>query len=198
MKKTTLILLSTLFSTLLSAQVFNEGDIFVSLGYGTPNLGKSVLNLYDDEDGFDAKGFGPLHAKFEYGITEKIGIGLSVNHVNFSGEWTEASLDGNGNSVNYNYKFSRNATAANLRVNWHFSNSDVVDAYWGFGIGYNRGVSKWTTNEPNFDDGSIGDLIPLGFETTLGIRAMFTDNIGVYGEVGLAKSLIQGGLVVKI
>ena len=34
----------------------------------------------------------------------------------------------------------------------------------------------------------------MGFETTIGARYYFTDNIGLYAETGLAKAVIQAGL----
>jgi len=39
--------------------------------------------------------------------------------------------------------------------------------------------------------------MPFGFEFTLGARYFFSNNIGVYAEVGAAKSVMQGGLVAK-
>ena len=40
--------------------------------------------------------------------------------------------------------------------------------------------------------------IPLGFEATIGLRVFLNKNIGLYSEVGISKSLIQGGLSFKL
>jgi hypothetical protein len=40
-------------------------------------------------------------------------------------------------------------------------------------------------------------MMPLGFESTLGARYMFTPNIGLYSEVGIAKAAFQFGLNAK-
>ncbi|MBL0138904.1 MAG: hypothetical protein IPP86_10295 [Bacteroidetes bacterium] len=40
-------------------------------------------------------------------------------------------------------------------------------------------------------DLSIFNPIPLGFETTVGARYYFTDNIGTYVEAGLVKVLFR-------
>ena len=39
------------------------------------------------------------------------------------------------------------------------------------------------------------NVIPLGFESTIGLRYLFTDNIGAYMELGWSKSLMQFGVV---
>jgi hypothetical protein len=40
-------------------------------------------------------------------------------------------------------------------------------------------------------------LNPIAFELTYGGRYYFTDNIGVYGEIGIARSYLQLGLCAK-
>lgn len=181
-------------ASVVNAQTFEEGNKIISIGYGTPNLGKSILKTYETNEEYKVKGLGPLHAKFEYGITDKIGIGLSINHVNYSATWVET----NSSNQSYDYKFARNSTAFNARLNFHFGESNVIDPYFGFGLGYKTTSNKWTTNDPTFENVSLGGLFPLGFETTFGIRAYFTPNIGAFAEVGVAKSVIQGGLCFKI
>ncbi|MEK6616065.1 MAG: hypothetical protein AABZ32_08145 [Bacteroidota bacterium] len=45
-------------------------------------------------------------------------------------------------------------------------------------------------------DESIPGFSPFGFEMTIGVRYYFVDGFGVYTEMGIAKSIIQAGLVV--
>jgi hypothetical protein len=176
------------------AQAFQQEDVILSLGYGMPNLTKSVFKAAFEGENVKVSGFGPLHAKVEYGISDKIGIGLSINHVstNVDAQYLD-DIDNKNYFANYNY----NSTKFNLRTNFHFSNSDKLDAYWGFGVGYGIGSVGVSTNDPDLDEVDI-DAGGLGFETTLGLRYFVTKDIGIYTEVGFAKSIIQFGLNYKL
>lgn len=181
-----------------NAQAFDMGNKVFSLGYGFPNLNKSLFKIYDTETNFKVTGYGPLHAKFEYGISEKIGLGLSINHVTSSMSYQDSLLDQNLNYKLYDYKLKWSSTKFNARVNIHFANSDVLDAYWGIGFGYGISSTKWTTNDPDFGNSSFKNPLAIGFESTLGARYYITDNIGAYCEVGFAKSITQFGVVFKL
>ena len=65
-------------------------------------------------------------------------------------------------------------------------------------VGYRSGTWKFESTDPNgTNDLNISNSFPLGFETTIGARYYFTDNIGLYAETGLAKAVIQAGLSFK-
>jgi len=88
--------------------------------------------------------------------------------------------------------------SALARMNIHFGSSDKLDVYWGFGIGYRTNNFKYYTTDP--DDETVlawKALLPIGFETTMGVRYYLTDNIGIYAEAGLGKSVAQAGLAIK-
>lgn len=59
------------------------------------------------------------------------------------------------------------------------------------------GIGNWKLEGGN-DTEERKAFIPLGFEATVGARYMFTPNIGLFSEVGLAKGIIQAGLNIKI
>ncbi|MCH8330657.1 MAG: hypothetical protein IH946_04640 [Bacteroidetes bacterium] len=106
--------------------------------YYSPNLGKSLLKVFDDEAGYEVTGFGPIHAKFEYGLSDKIGFGLVINYVTFGAEWTHQDLF---SSIVYDDKTTFSSIAFNFRMNIHFATTEKLDAYWGVGAGYRTG--KW-------------------------------------------------------
>lgn len=193
--KFSLLSLVLMIGTTTFSQAFKTGNTIISVGYGVPNLNKSIFKVFNNEQNFKVTGYGPIHAKVEYGVSDRIGFGLSVNHVGAGISYTDVS---NNNNYNYNLKWS--STKINARMNIHFSKSEKLDAYWGFGLGYGFGQSKWTSTDPNADFGSQGlrNIFPFGFETTLGARYYLTPKLGLYAEVGPAKSLIQGGLCFKI
>lgn len=185
---------------------FGEGASVVSAGYGFPNLGKSVLKAFESEANYKVGGIGPMHLKYEYGLSDKVGIGLSLNYVSFSATWTESytesQYDSNGNyigeqTVTYDYKTAVSSISALVRMNVHFATTDKLDPYWGIGVGYRTYSWKFTSTDPYWVDSGLKSAIPVGFESTVGMRYYFTDNIGAYLEFGAAKSLMQGGIAAK-
>jgi opacity protein-like surface antigen len=189
--KKTLIILALILATVankIQAQAFSKGAVIVSAGYGFPNLQKTLFNLYNIYTGYTVKGFGPAHAKIEYGVNDYIGIGLAINYVNSSVSFTDQ----------YNYKLAYNNFKVNLRTNVHYGTAEKIDFYSGLGVGYGNSSFNWTTNDPDgVPSESVIIPINIGFEATTGARYFFTDNIGMYAEIGLAKSIIQIGASFK-
>jgi opacity protein-like surface antigen len=149
-----------------------------------------LADAFNDYSDIRTSGIGPLHGKIEYGVSEKVGVGLSVNFVS-------STFKFNDNAAAYNYSTNRTSVKFNFRVNYHFSPSEKFDPYVGVGFGY--GDSRWKTesNDPdyNFD---YSNPIPIGFETTLGARLFVTPRIGFYAEAGVAKSFVQFGLCFNV
>ena len=176
------------------AQNMEQGAAIFSGGYGFMNLSKGVFNAVvdglNDSAGADisSRALGPLYLKGEYGVSENFSIGLNFAYIGMSATWDES---------NYNYKVSRNNMSFLLRFNKYWYNSNNFDIYSGLGIGYRTGGWKFTSDDPLFGD-TPGAAIPLGFETTIGFRGYFTENIAAYGELGLSKGLVQVGVSYKL
>jgi opacity protein-like surface antigen len=181
------------------ASAFGQGKSIVSIGYGFPNLGKSFFKTYESYSDYKVTGFGPMHIKYEYGVSDKIGLGLSVNIVTFKVAWTETPWSSADSTASYEHRIKSSAYSALARMNLHFATQAKIDPYWGFGLGYSGRKYTYETDDPNYPDDtfSLTNLIPLGFESTIGCRFYFTDNIGAYIEAGFSKSIVQGGLVAK-
>lgn len=172
----------------------DEGNMVLSLGYGAPNLSKSLFSIYESYTDFTMKSMGPLHLKFEYFLSDRFGVGLVANYVSSYVSWIYD--DGMGGKWNESYDYS--SLAFNVRFNWHFYNQNGFDFYAGSGVGYKITNYKFKSDDP-LGTGSLSlGGFPLGFEVTAGGRYFITDMIGVYAEVGAAKSVIQGGVVVKL
>src|SRR3990172_9586622 len=76
------------------------------------------------------------------------------------------------------------------RLNVHFATTEKLDAYWGAGAGYKLTNWKWHSDYINSVEGSLSNPIPVGFETTVGLRYYVVDPVALYMEMGIAKSLI--------
>ena len=190
-KKTNPNSLSPMHST--GSYVVDEGNMIFSLGYGSPNIALTIMRGFAPA-GVQSKGAGPLHFKFEYMLSDRFGAGIVVNQVSSSASWTSDSLGGP-----YNYEASYNSIAFNIRFNWHYFNTNKVDLYAGGGVGYKKNNWSFGGNDQAWiDRQSITQILPLGLEFTAGVRYFFTDFIGAYVEVGVAKSIIQGGIAIKL
>lgn len=178
-----------------SAGAFEQGVKVVSLGYGTPNLTKAIFSIYNMMENYENTGIGPLHVKFEYGLSDKIGLGVSSNFVQSKVRWTEMDFFGSG--TNYSEGFDYMALDINIRANWHFYTTDKFDSYLGIGVGYNQIAWSYYTDYENATPLSLSVAAPIGYESTVGMRYFFTDNIGAFLELGYAKSLVQAGVSIK-
>ncbi len=212
MKKTLTLFLCLLTAMFMggktsSAQAFEEEKSVVSLGYGFGTLASALAANFKSEDGYKFTNFGPMYAKWEYGIGESIGVGINIAYVAYTFEYNTTNqaitgYDAFGNPTysnsTYNYKDEFNSVSALLRINWHFGDNDKLDPYYGIGIGYRTGNWSFTSNDPSGTQSvDLVNPIPLGFETTFGLRFLFSENFGAYLEAGAAKSVMQVGFCGK-
>lgn len=168
---------------------FKQGKFVMTAGYGFPNLWKAVLVAVVNDSALNVKviGTGPIHFRAEYAVSDGVGFGVSVNYVSAGVSYTE---------LPYEYKFTRSSLSILARLNFHFGTSENLDPYFGIGAGYKQATFKFSSNDPNYTGESFPGFSPFGFETTIGVRYYFTPGFGIYTELGIAKSVIQGGLSV--
>lgn len=178
---------------------FGEGKFVMSLGYGWPNLGtsllKAIVDATDNTSNVSIVGLGPLHFRGEFGLSENVGLAASINYISAAVKWrsfNDTSL------VFYDNKFERSSISVLARLNFHFGVSDVIDPYFGIGAGYKGVTWKIVSDDPSLDNYSVGGLSPFGFETTIGFRYYLTEGFGLYCEFGIAKSLVQGGIAIAL
>jgi opacity protein-like surface antigen len=192
------VLLMTVFSFSSKAQAFEEGSTYISAGYGFGTFTKSLFDAYSSgTSGYSYKGTGPVFAKVGFAVSEKVEFGLNLAYAGAEIKWNVN--DGLGNSTTNVGTINWSAWSANARMNLHFGDHDKFDPYWGVGLGYRSSTWKFSYTDPNYDeDETIKSAIPLGFETTFGVRYLFTDNIGAYAELGIAKAMLQFGLTAKL
>ncbi len=185
-------------SFVANAQAFPEGSNSISLGYGGVTFMSSISKNFDDYADVKYAGMGPIFFKYEHAMTDNIGLGLNVAYAENEWAYNYSSTDANGNAVSYKETTSRSTYSILARFNYHIGASEKFDPYLGFGMGYRNATWKYdTTNPDGTTNVDISGLMPFGMELTIGARYFFTENIGLYAEVGAAKSVVQGGLAVK-
>lgn len=184
-------------------EAFSDGISVVSFGYGIPNLNKAILKTFESYGNYKTSGFGPLHAKYEYALTDMFGLGLSASYASWGATWVQNYPVYNNTTMSYdnrNYEesFKGTSLALSLRYNVHFATGKKIDPYYGVGVGYKFNTYKYFSAYPDYVKPSTGAYFPVSFETTIGLRYLFSPDLGFYTEVGLSKSLIQAGLVGRL
>lgn len=198
MKKITY-LIGALFIGMMSVnqakaqQAFQEGDNFITAGYGVGNFTLNLLNLADGVD-MESKAFGPFYLKYENALGDKFGFGVNLAYVGADITTIDRSQQ-TSEGKDLIQKVSWDSYSVLARMNWHWGMEEKIDPYIGVGFGYRDGFWKATDNDPNQDfDPGFKSVFNFGFESTIGLRVLPHPNIGFYAEVGLAKSWLQFGL----
>lgn len=179
----------------VKAQAFDAEQVSFSAGYGFPNLTRTAFNFIDGVSNLESHVIGPMYGKFEYAVTDVIGFGVNVAYTygNVAYETSNDMLD----SIVYNTSFTYQSYSILGRLNFHFGKSEMVDPYAGIGLGYRNANYNYHSDDPDFDETDFNGILHFGVDLTLGARFYLTENLGVYGEVGLAKSPLQIGLIAK-
>ncbi|HNV99456.1 MAG TPA: outer membrane beta-barrel protein [Chitinophagales bacterium] len=174
----------------------SDFHVIVSAGYGFPSFTRNIFDLADGEN-VDSYFIGPAYLKAEFPINDRVGFGVNFAYV--VGNATYVEQDGNVDSIFYNTSVDYSSYSIIARVNFHFGAQDSrFDPYAGFGLGYRDATYKFQGGDPDAEPEELGGIIHMGMDFTIGTRFYLTDNIGLYGEVGLAKSIMQAGVVIRL
>ena len=181
--------------TKVNAQAVEQGSIIVDTYYGFGTLTTAILKAVTDNSTAKVSSLGPIGARFEYMVSDKIGVGLDGHHVQNTVTWTDQDTSGSGN---YSYEVKRSVIRIMPRMNIHFGGGDAFDAYFGIGAGWRQANFSSKSNDPNYSDESLKGVNPFAFRVALGARYFFTDNIGLNMEFGLGGgAMIHGGITAK-
>jgi hypothetical protein len=173
----------------------------VSLGFGFPNFPRFFFNQFDSKNRFESSGSGPFHLKYEYRLNRWVGLGTSVNYIQYKITWVDDVFDTLlGRMKPNNISIENRSVAVNSRVNVHLINPEnhpEYDIYWGFGIGYQFGGGVRVRSD--FPEYALNIKLPrisrLGLESSIGFRRqIWGEKLKIYSEIGLTKSLMQLGL----
>ncbi len=181
-------------------QVFSNRTLTISLGYGVPNLTEKMFNLTIlRQSNALTNSWGPLHLRSEQAVAEWFGIGVSVNIAYFRASWK--TTDPFNPSTTYLKDLQVTSMSFLLRSWLHFvPRHPFIDPYFSFGFGYRWNEVQYNNGgDPYDDDALVYDFVfPMAFEAALGFRYYITRNLAIYAETGIAKSIINFGLTLKI
>lgn len=225
--KNTILILSiigfAIFPFQSRSQSYEDGHSYITVGYGFPNIFKSLIKNSSDNYNYTqhpqgsssfttkATGYGPILLKYEHALTSLIGVGASLG-------FSDTKLMGTFNYQDYNYdpntgnyylvsysditKERFSSLSIGARLNFHFGTKEKLDPYAGIAGGYTKMFYSfsYSSNNPNNQVGPTSSYegFPVYFAITAGLRYYFTENIGAYAEIGFDKwSIMQAGLAIK-
>ena len=175
---------------------FGSDDMFFSGGFGFGNLIVATFEASDLEDLTETRSTtGPLFFKFEQALSDNLGFGVNLALLSLKVDWTNPlnpNIHGTGRYTGW---------SALARINYHFKPGKFFDPYMGFGIGYRNDKLTETSNDrqnPRFNSDVTDIPINLGMDLTFGFRMMFSENLGMYMETGMAKGVVQLGLSARL
>ena len=126
--------------------------------------------------------------EYEFGFTSALSIGEVTNDFNCHCVYLAP-----GKAERKRISFS-----LMLRYNYPFIRKKHFDIYYGGGLGIRITKFSHYTDTSKFkeDDDLLKLFWPVAVEGVGGIRFYPLKNIGLYIEAGLAKTIVQGGLLI--
>jgi len=205
MKKLTIL---TVLVFMVTGSVFaqtSKGNVIVDVYGGAPNWAnvffKALQNDSATNSGFKTNG-GALSygARVEYMMADNFGLGVDANYEVSGFGFNYQKQDQNtGTTITHRYDYTATKIRAMVRMNYHFAQTELVDAYFGVGAGY-RNVTRKTVDSGDYDSGNLnfGGINPIAFRVAVGSRFYFTDVVGGLLEFGLGGGgMIQFGVSAK-
>lgn len=200
------------------AQEVKEAEDFnrfrVQAYVGGPSLMKKAVNFSNKfQDKVTWQGTPLMGVEFDYRFAEWFSLGADVafrtGKVQFDvmdstffeeidNRWDVDVSDFVDPFGHYELKVVR--TRVMVKANFHVLPAESrSDLYFTAGIGYNNlntGLTLDDKRVPFFN--KVGKIsMPIAYRTSMGYSYNFTENIGVFGEVGLGGPIVSGGLNVK-
>ncbi len=174
-----------------------QGSSVINFGYGIGSIWKTGFKLMAGFTGSKVTSVGPVVAGYEYGVSEKIGVGFQLGYGSIKNVSTDAGANSNGGDLITTEELK--SFQVMVRGNYHFGQSEKFDPYLGLGLGYGNFKYTITDNDP-IQSPVTGFAIPSSFlySGALGAKYYFSSNIGIYAEVGyVTGSFFQGGIAIK-
>ncbi len=174
---------------------FQKDKSYVSLAYALPIISvNSIFNIYAKYAGFNTSVTGPIRFNYEYGYSNKVGIGLNMGYTSGTISFHNVLPDSFGHIYSYSYQYSKISVVP--RINYHMASDKKIDPYIGIGLGFKKVLRVLDTDNPNFKPLNMR-WIPIAFEATIGCRFLFKPNVGAYVEIGAGHGFAQFGVVGK-
>ena len=183
-----------------------SGDILIESNYGFIG-GKGLWGAIVEEFGSEVELVGPATFRFQYMTSDKFGIGLDFNYTSRSSSVNNVAFQDRikGLTDYFDADINQKITRIMVRFSWEFVNDEKIQMNWANSIGYR--TAPWDFTVTTDDESAslsdvvdVGDGWPLAFRTAIGLRYLFTDNIGLNMDlIGLSGgAFMNAGLSFKL
>ena len=173
-----------------SGNCVQQGSVIIDGFYGYPYLVGAVLKAAVNstpQTSLTVHNFGTAGGKFEYMISDKVGLGVEFTYSNANAKYQDSI-----NAPIYT------AGVKKIRVlgsfNFHFATTTSIDPYFTIGMGYKN--TSYYDNQPGYGY-TWPTLIPVAFRLGVGLHYYFTDFLGINAELGIGGPLMRAGLSFK-
>lgn len=176
--------LGVLSTTLSQPLTFEQQSIGISIG---------IPSMYDHAYTSQSPA---VTARYEYGLSDKIGIG----YIGVGGLLSIAGGKYNSPIMSETVSYEFSQTLIGPRAAYHFDMVDLtgnkdwnkLDLYGGAFLGLKFESAKYT--DPITDKKFKDNNTKLATDIFAGIRYAFTPNIGAFGEIGFGVSYLSVGV----
>ncbi|MGB1319016.1 MAG: hypothetical protein ACPG5W_12440 [Flavobacteriales bacterium] len=175
------------------AQAWDKETKVISVGLAAANyyhVGNTQATLFGPTSSFYNPVTGQLTVEGEFGVHEYVGVGFNTGIGGGAGV-----LTGYAGSLNVPIGFLANfhfyqLIADKTGKNLHQADLDI---FVGASLGTGVGVVFYNSNFLN------DQVVPLAYGGLhAGVRWYFSENVGLSGQFGFGKSLIDVGIVIKL
>lgn len=182
---------------------FSQGRLLLSAGVGTGNLLNVISNQLVTGNRLHYTKTPLLFFKGEYAINKNFGVGLNYAQAGFDLNYrrpTDSFFEAQtNNKIPVEMAVKYHTWSVLARANYHFLPEKQFDVYIGMGIGYRHNSFTVSDNDPGKNWNISLPAIPsMGLDATVGVRAYIIPALAVYGEFGMAKGIVQGGLTLSL
>ncbi len=212
--KQILIVISLLIAiaTHVSAQTMKEGDIMIEGYLGAGSLSntsfKALAKLASNNNiNINVNTTTPYGGRFEYMLTDLIGVGLDANYgytaLTWSGYLDADTVAGVITVAGlYEFKLTKKVLRVMPTIKAHFGKSETMDYYAGLSFGYKQRTLKGVSNNPtDYQLKSVTTkavYMPVAFRIASGIHYFPIENVGINAEIGFfGGALFTGGVSFK-
>jgi hypothetical protein len=195
------------------AQIGNvEKPFRIQLYTGGPSMLKMAFNYSNKfQDAVSYKGLPGIGGEIGYKFNDWFSLGFDFNYrygqVDFDildstlfeeidDKWNIdlGSFDPFGH---YTLKIPR--LRGTLVANFHVLPAEKrSDLYFSLGVGFNKVRARLYLDDQKINFQKLGNIsMPLAYRTSIGYAYHFTENLGIFSEVGLGGPLISAGLTAR-
>lgn len=158
----------------------------ISIGTGAGFVDQTVLHFIENENYNTRRVIGPVYLKYERKVSSALGIGVNFCMLDMKGEISNSYYPTQTfNLYGYNLYMRLNYYLA-TRISW-------LQPYCGAGMGIRDYIFF---SGGNYEWGDTKEF-HTGCEITAGAKLRFSDFLGCYVELGLAKTWLQAGMNFK-